>query len=79
MEGETQGSWIGRTVRRKGRADLGIGIPAWIREKTYTLPLPFLRQRLVLHRRFGTLNDHQLTVQFLIIQGSRLQVPASLF
>jgi len=29
MGGKTQRGWIGSTVKRKGRAVFGIGIPAW--------------------------------------------------
>jgi len=36
MGDETQGGWIGSTVRRKGRVVLGIGILTRRRRKTYT-------------------------------------------
>jgi len=36
MGGETQGGWIGSTVRRKGRVVLGIGILTRRHRKTYT-------------------------------------------
>jgi len=37
MGGETQGSSIGSTVKMKGRAVLGIGIPVWRSKETYPL------------------------------------------
>ena len=36
MGDETQGGWIGSTVRRKGRVVLGIGILTRRHRKTYT-------------------------------------------
>jgi len=47
MGGKTQRGWIVSTVKRKGRAVLGIGIPARSLRKTYTLPIPPLLRRVV--------------------------------
>jgi len=52
MGGETQRGWIGSMVKVKERAVSGIGIPTWRLRKTYTLPMPLLRRRLLLTKGF---------------------------